>query len=58
LKNNFGLKIELITKTHTNIVIKYRFEIFVNYDWPLNSLLRCVLFKICHVIMVVNLAGI
>jgi len=32
LKSNFKLKIELITKTHTNIVIKYRFEILANCD--------------------------
>jgi len=32
LKNSFKLKIELTTKTHTNIVIKYRFEILPNCD--------------------------
>jgi len=56
LKNNFKLKIELITKTHTNIVIKYWFEIFANCDWLPKSLLHCVLLEICHVTLVLNLA--
>jgi len=30
-------------KTHTKIVFKYRFEIFAIYNWPLVSLLHCVL---------------
>jgi len=36
-------------KTHTNIVIKHWFEIFAICDWPLKSLLHCVLLEICHV---------
>jgi len=32
LKNKFKLKIELIMKTHTNIVVKYRLEIYANCD--------------------------
>jgi len=39
-------------KTHTNIVFKYRFEIFTNYDWPPTSPLHCVLLEICHVTVV------
>jgi len=39
-------------KTDNNIVFKYRFEIFVNRDWPLVSLLHCVLLGICHVTVV------
>jgi len=35
-------------KTHTNIVVKYRFEIHVICGWPLVSLLHCVLLEICH----------
>jgi len=43
-------------KTRTNIVAKYRFEIYANCDWPPESLLHCVLFEICHVTLVSNLA--
>jgi len=43
-------------KTHTNIVFKYRFEIFANCDWSPKSLMHCVLFEICHVTLVLNLA--
>jgi len=39
-------------KTHTNIVVKYRFEIHANCGWPLASLLHCVLLEICHVTLV------
>jgi len=39
-------------KTDNNIVIKYCFEIFAIYNWPLVSLLHCVLFEICHVTVV------
>jgi len=39
-------------KTHINIVIKYYFEFFAICDWPLVSLLHCVLLEICHVTMV------
>jgi len=43
-------------KKHTNIVVKYRFEIYTNCDWPPKSLLHSVLFEICHVTLVSNLA--
>jgi len=39
-------------KTHTNIVVKYQFEIYANYDWPPASLLHDVLLEICHVTLV------
>jgi len=39
-------------KTDNNIVVKYRFEIHVNNERPLVSLLHCVLFEICHVTLV------
>jgi len=42
-------------KMHTNIVIKYWFEIFAICDWPPTSLLHCVLLEICHVTMVSHL---
>jgi len=44
-----------MTKTHANIVFKYRFEIFATCDWPLVSLLHCVLLEICHVTVISHL---
>jgi len=42
-------------KTHTNIIIKYWFEISAICDRPLVSLLHCVLLEICHVTVVSHL---
>jgi len=39
-------------KTDNNIVVKYRFEIHVNNDWLLVSLLHCILLENCHVTVV------
>jgi len=39
-------------KTHTNIVVKYQFEIYVSCGWPLVSLLHCVLLEIYHLTLV------
>jgi len=36
-------------KTDKSIVVKNRFVIQVNCNWPLVSLLHCVLLEICHV---------
>jgi len=45
-------------KTHTNIVVKYRFEIYANCNRPPKSQLHCVLFETCHVTVMSHLVWI